>query len=153
MSTAPTTTPPTTPVPDARRVRIARWIISGVIVAATALAFSVALLTEDNALGQRQRRARAQIRRLNNIMIGYMRGVGTYPSEAESFQPLIEGKVLESVPTDPWGNPYRYRVLPSGKGEVYSLGADDAPGGEGEAADLTGGGATDTSRAGGSTQR
>jgi general secretion pathway protein G len=39
---------------------------------------------------------------------------------------------------DPWGHPYRYRI-PGEHGEfdLYSLGADDAPGGAGENADVT----------------
>ena len=40
---------------------------------------------------------------------------------------------------DPWGNPYRYRCCPGQFGEydLWSEGADGAPGGEGENADVT----------------
>ena len=47
---------------------------------------------------------------------------------------LIEGE----VPTDPWGNPYQYR-FPGERGgayDLYSLGADGEPGGEGLNADI-----------------
>ena len=38
---------------------------------------------------------------------------------------------------DPWGNPYRYRVPgTNGDFDVYSLGADNAEGGEGEDQDV-----------------
>lgn len=53
--------------------------------------------------------------------------------------PNWKGPYLQSrsVPKDPWGRPYQY-VQPGQHGEfdVYSLGADGKPGGEGEAADV-----------------
>lgn len=47
------------------------------------------------------------------------------------------GGYLERLPNDPWGRPYQY-LNPGLKGEidVYSLGADGQPGGEGAAADI-----------------
>ena len=47
------------------------------------------------------------------------------------------GGYLERLPNDPWGRPYQY-LNPGLKGEidVYSLGADGQPGGEGSAADI-----------------
>jgi general secretion pathway protein G len=44
---------------------------------------------------------------------------------------------LDKLPNDPWGNPYQY-ANPGIKGEidVYSLGADGKPGGEGRDADI-----------------
>ncbi|MEF9995802.1 MAG: type II secretion system protein GspG, partial [Burkholderiaceae bacterium] len=42
-----------------------------------------------------------------------------------------------SVPKDPWGHPYQY-LSPGTQGEidVFSLGADGQPGGEGPDADI-----------------
>lgn len=47
------------------------------------------------------------------------------------------GGYLERLPNDPWGRPYQY-LNPGLHGEidVYSLGADGQPGGEGSAADI-----------------
>lgn len=44
---------------------------------------------------------------------------------------------LDKLPNDPWGQPYQY-ANPGIKGEidVYSLGADGKPGGEGHDADI-----------------
>ena len=44
---------------------------------------------------------------------------------------------LDKLPTDPWGKPYQY-LNPGVKGEidVFSLGADGAPGGTGTDADI-----------------
>jgi general secretion pathway protein G len=47
------------------------------------------------------------------------------------------GGYLERLPRDPWGHPYQY-LSPGLRGEidVFSLGADGAPGGEGFDADI-----------------
>lgn len=54
--------------------------------------------------------------------------------EAENYK---EGGYLRKLPEDPWGNPYRY-IRPGEHGEfdIYSLGADGAPGGSDENADI-----------------
>ena len=56
------------------------------------------------------------------------------PASANGWAgPYIKGE----LPKDPWGNAYRY-ANPGSQGgiEILSLGADGAPGGEGEAADI-----------------
>jgi general secretion pathway protein G len=73
-----------------------------------------------------------------------------YPSTEQGLQALVvrpqsaplapnwkAGGYVERVPQDPWGNPYRY-LNPGVRGEldVFSLGADGAPGGEGNDADI-----------------
>ena len=52
----------------------------------------------------------------------------------------LEGPYIDSpnVPQDPWNNPYVYRSPGEhGPYDLYSLGADKAPGGTGENADVT----------------
>jgi len=58
-----------------------------------------------------------------------------YPTAQEGLGALA--KHLERIPMDPWGNPYQY-LNPGVHGEVdvFSYGADGAPGGEGVAADV-----------------
>lgn len=47
------------------------------------------------------------------------------------------GGYIKSLPKDPWGRPYQLAVPGrSGPFDIYSLGADGAPGGEGENADI-----------------
>jgi general secretion pathway protein G len=74
--------------------------------------------------------------------------VGRYPTTEEGLQALVEqpagvnnwnGPYLRknTVPKDPWGNEYHYRS----PGEhslydLYSLGYDNAEGGEGDNADI-----------------
>jgi general secretion pathway protein G len=73
-----------------------------------------------------------------------------YPSTEQGLGALVErptlppvpanwkpGGYLERLPRDPWGHPYQY-LNPGLRGEVdvFSLGADRAPGGEGLDADI-----------------
>jgi general secretion pathway protein G len=73
-----------------------------------------------------------------------------YPSTEQGLQSLVtkptiepipgnwkSGGYLEKLPKDPWGTPYLY-LNPGRHGEidVYSLGADGQPGGEGNDADI-----------------
>jgi general secretion pathway protein G len=73
-----------------------------------------------------------------------------YPTTEQGLQALVErptsapqapnwkaGGYVERLPSDPWGNPYQY-LNPGVRGEldVYSLGADGAPGGEANDADI-----------------
>lgn len=62
----------------------------------------------------------------------------TIPPLPMKFKP---GGYLASPPKDPWGRPYRYELEGLGGGVVqkyrlFTLGADDAPGGTGENADV-----------------
>ena len=74
----------------------------------------------------------------------------TYPTTEQGLQALVQKPTtppipanwkangyLERLPPDPWGNPYQY-LNPGlhGKIDVYSLGADGAPGGKGNDADI-----------------
>jgi general secretion pathway protein G len=73
-----------------------------------------------------------------------------YPTTEQGLQALVTrpaspplapnwkaGGYLERLPKDPWGNPYQY-LSPGLHGEVdiSSFGADGAPGGEGNDADI-----------------
>jgi general secretion pathway protein G len=49
--------------------------------------------------------------------------------------PYLDG--APPAPNDPWGNPYLYTKQGSSKYLISSLGADGAPGGQGEDQDLT----------------
>ena len=94
--------------------------------------------------------ARLQIEELSSAIDMYRLDVGRYPGGEEGLQALIEqpasarvwnGPYLrkKKVPLDPWNNPYHY-VAPGqhGKFDLFSLGADNAEGGEGEDQDILG---------------
>jgi general secretion pathway protein G len=96
----------------------------------------------------KQAAARVQIELLGTALDQYKLDTGRYPTTQEGLQALQanpgnvngwEGPYLKKeVPRDPWGNPYQYRS-PGEHGEydLASMGADNAPGGEGEANDVT----------------
>ena len=61
----------------------------------------------------------------------------TKPTSGPAANGWKAGGYLEKMPKDPWGNPYQY-MAPGVHGEVdvISLGADGAPGGTGDDADI-----------------
>ncbi len=88
--------------------------------------------------------ARAQIDSLEKALDQYRLDTRHYPQalEALTSKPDSEASwsgpyLKKSVPNDPWGRPYVYRV-PGAKGDydLYSLGRDGKPGGTGEDADI-----------------
>lgn len=92
--------------------------------------------------------ARLQIEELSSALDLYRLDVGRYPSGSDGLEALIEapanagnwnGPYLrkKKVPLDPWGKPYVY-VSPGehGKFDLYTLGADEKEGGEGEDQDV-----------------
>jgi general secretion pathway protein G len=91
--------------------------------------------------------ARAQIELLGAALDQYRLDVGGYPNGQQGLDSLVKnpnvpnwnGPYLKrAAPKDPWGNPYKYRCCPGQNGEydLWSEGADGAPGGEGENADV-----------------
>lgn len=94
--------------------------------------------------------ARQDIASLAQALKLYRLDNHVYPSTDQGLQALVEkpgtapapanwkqGGYLDRLPKDPWGNPYQY-LNPGVHGEidVFSLGADGAPGGDGNNADV-----------------
>jgi len=91
---------------------------------------------------------RAQIDALEKALDQYRLDTGHYPSMEQGLAALVsrpanepkwDGPYLrKSLPLDPWGNAYVYR-LPGEHGEydLLSYGKDGRPGGTAEAADIT----------------
>jgi general secretion pathway protein G len=90
--------------------------------------------------------ARTQIELLGAALDQYSLDMGSYPT---SLDALIRspgsggnwnGPYLKknTIPSDPWGNPYNYKCCPGEHGDydLWSDGADGRPGGTGESADV-----------------
>ena len=101
----------------------------------------------DRLGGAKSKTAGIQITDLDKSLELFKLDVGRYPTNAEGLQALVtkpaaangwNGPYLKGgLPSDPWGNAYRYaNPGPNGGIEILSLGADNAPGGEGENADV-----------------
>ncbi len=93
--------------------------------------------------------AAMQIERLGTVLDTYRLDTGRYPSSQEGLAALVQkpssaerwdGPYLtKGIPKDPWNRPYVYRS-PGDQGrpyDLYSLGADGAPGGQGDNRDVT----------------
>lgn len=96
----------------------------------------------------RRTAAKSDVNTLTQALKLYRMDNGRYPTGEQGLNALVakptagptpgNWKVyVEKLPKDPWGNPYQYDN-PGLKGEidVYSLGADGKPGGEGNDADI-----------------
>lgn len=93
--------------------------------------------------------ARLQIENFKAALDLYRLDTGAYPSTQQGLGALVKnpgnaagwkGPYIDSpsLPADPWGNPYLYRAPGEhGAYDLYSLGADKAVGGNGEATDVT----------------
>ena len=107
-----------------------------------------------NVLGNvdkaRTEKARVDVGALEQSLERFRLDNMTYPSIEQGLEALVtapEGLqspdrypvdgYIKRLPLDPWGNPYQY-VYPGERAtiEVYSLGADGQPGGEGLDADI-----------------
>lgn len=104
------------------------------------------LPSQDRAM---ETKARADIATLSQAMEMYRLDNLSYPTGGEGLQALVSppataqanryrpGGYVRSLPSDPWGRPYQLAVPGrNGPFDIYSLGADGAPGGTGENADI-----------------
>lgn len=95
-------------------------------------------------------KAKQDIRVIESALNLYKLDNFNYPSTQQGLQALVTkpsgdpepknwkaGGYIKSLPKDPWGNPYNY-LQPGTHGEfdIFSLGADGKPGGDGVNADI-----------------
>jgi len=106
------------------------------------------LPSQDRAMVEK---ARADIATLGQALEMFRLDNLGYPSSSDGLQALIappaslsttaryrQGGYIKKLPDDPWGRPYQYDN-PGRQGpgyDLYSLGADGAPGGEDDNADI-----------------
>lgn len=98
----------------------------------------------------RQVKAKSDIQSLSTALNLYRLDNFSYPSTDQGLQALVQkpngspearnwksGGYVDQLRKDPWGRDYLY-VSPGQRGDfdLYSLGADGQPGGDGEAADV-----------------
>jgi general secretion pathway protein G len=95
-------------------------------------------------------KAKQDIRVLESALNLYKLDNFVYPTTQQGLESLVappsgepqaknwkQGGYVAKLPLDPWGNPYQY-LAPGVKGEIdiFSLGSDNRPGGEGAAGDI-----------------
>jgi general secretion pathway protein G len=98
--------------------------------------------------------ARAQLSSLEGVLELYRMDTGRFPTTEQGLLALVEAPTVEPVPrsyppggylkdaklpVDPWGEEYHYEMPGTNNPHAYDLwsfGADGAPGGEGTDADI-----------------
>ncbi|MGH9749072.1 MAG: type II secretion system protein GspG [Candidatus Polarisedimenticolia bacterium] len=71
---------------------------------------------------------------LTDVLDQYHQKHGAYPGTDQGLQPLVAEGHLRRIPTDPWGNDYRYNSPGAhnpGRYDLWSNGADGREGGDG----------------------
>ncbi|MFM7531095.1 MAG: type II secretion system major pseudopilin GspG [Rubrivivax sp.] len=119
-----------------------------VLVIIGVLAALIAPNVLDRASDAKVTAARTDVNNLMQALKLYKLDNQRFPSGEQGLEALVRkpsaGPVppnwkpyLDKLPNDPWGRPYQY-LNPGVKGEidVFSLGADGQPGGEGHNADV-----------------
>ncbi|MDS4027756.1 MAG: type II secretion system major pseudopilin GspG [Candidatus Contendobacter sp.] len=98
--------------------------------------------------GANTKAAKLQIEDFSTALDAFRLDMGRYPTSAEGLAALVvqpsgatrwNGPYLRKnvIPKDPWGNEYQYRSPGQhGAFDLYSLGADNAEGGDGENQDV-----------------
>ena len=118
-----------------------------VLAILTLLAGLVGPKVLDKLGGAKSKTAGVQISEIEKSLEVYKLDVGRFPTTEEGLDALINkpasgtgwsGPYIKGgVPMDPWGKPYKYTGTGANGGvEIISYGADGAPGGEGENADV-----------------
>ncbi len=104
-----------------------------VIVILGIMAAAVVVNVGDKPDGARVNRAKADIDQIETALDMYRMDHSRYPDELDSLEP----RYLKRLMHDPWDNPYGYRQPGEhGETDVFSLGADGEPGGDGVDADI-----------------
>ncbi|MDG4596973.1 MAG: type II secretion system major pseudopilin GspG [Candidatus Contendobacter sp.] len=99
--------------------------------------------------GANTKTAKLQIEDFSTALDAFRLDMGRYPNSAEGLAALVvqpsgatrwNGPYLRknTIPKDPWGHDYQYRSpgQHGGAFDLYSLGADNAEGGDGENQDV-----------------
>lgn len=92
--------------------------------------------------------AKLQLKEIESALELFYLDTGRYPSDSAGLQELVSNEASlvgwngpyfkqSSVPADPWGNQYVYKIPGEhGPFDLLSLGADNQPGGDGDDQDI-----------------
>ncbi len=140
------------PAPRATRRGEAGFTLVELLVMLSILAL-LAALVGPRVLGyigsSKVKTAKIQIESISAALQLYRIDMGRYPTTSEGLRSLVQPSgsaaswngpylVNRELPRDPWGREYQYRSPgQNGDFDIFSLGADNQPGGTGENADIT----------------
>ncbi|MCX7556551.1 type II secretion system major pseudopilin GspG [Xanthomonadaceae bacterium JHOS43] len=144
----PSRFPPVNPCRGARGFTLIEVLV--VVVILGILAAVVVPRFLDKPGEARQMKAKSDIQAISTSLNMYRLDNFAYPSTNQGLDALVSqpgglpearnwkaGGYIDRVPKDPWGRDYVY-LSPGQRGDfdLYTLGADGQPGGEGENADV-----------------
>lgn len=145
--------PSTTPRPHLARKRQRGFTLVELIVVILIIAILAALVVPNliNRTSQAKRaKAASDISVLSGTLQSFRIDNDRYPSAEEGLQALRTAPsdagnwrgpyTTKEIPNDPWGNPYQYQwpgPLGDDSFSLLSYGSDGAPGGDGDAADIS----------------
>jgi general secretion pathway protein G len=135
-----------------RALRARGFTLIEIMVAVVILAILMTLVVQnvsDKPAEARAVKAQADIRAIEGALEMYKLDNFYYPSTQQGLEALVtkpsgdpparnwRSSYIKRLPKDPWGNAYQY-LQPGNKGsiDVFTLGADGKPGGEGVDADI-----------------
>ena len=137
--------------PPPGRARAAGFTLIEIMVVLVIIGVLAALIAPnvlDRASDAKVTAARTDVNNLMQALKLYKLDNQRFPSSEQGLDALVRKPgagptppnwkpYLDKLPNDPWGRPYQY-LNPGVKGEidVFSLGADGQPGGEGHNADV-----------------
>ena len=137
--------------PHPPRARPAGFTLIEIMVVLVIIGVLAALIAPnvlDRASDAKVTAARTDVNNLMQALKLYKLDNQRFPSGEQGLEALVRKPAagpappnwkpyLDKLPNDPWGRPYQY-LNPGVKGEidVFSLGADGQPGGEGHNADV-----------------
>jgi general secretion pathway protein G len=137
-----------------RRTRQAGFSLVELMVVVFIMGLLATLIIVNVApVGDRSRisKVRSDIASLESALEQYSLDLYTYPSAVQGLAALStpppgvdialyrQGGYVRRIQMDPWGNPYQYQIpgnRSGGRYDLFSLGADGQPGGEGPNADI-----------------
>lgn len=145
---------PETTVPRKKRPLEAGFSLIELMVVVFIMGLLATLIIVNVApVGERSRisKARSDIASLESALEQYNLDLFAYPNSAQGLAALSappqgvdvslyrQGGYVRRLQQDPWGNPYQYQMpgtRSGGRYDLFSLGADGQPGGEGPDADI-----------------
>jgi general secretion pathway protein G len=149
---------PARPLPQQRREKDERGFTLTELMVVIFIIGLLATVVLINVLPSQDRamvtKAKADIATLETALEQYRLDNLSYPQSGDGLGALStpppslaqperyrRGGYIKRLPEDPWGRPYNYQVPgPNGAAfDIYSLGADGAPGGTDDNADIHGG--------------